>query len=78
MREIQISLSSPSSVVEPPSKIKVEYAERVSGNLEQLKRDIEEALSGQASIFSTDVELVEAGTFPRFEMKAYCVRKLYE
>ncbi len=42
-----------------------------------MKSEIEEALRGKL-VFSADVELVEAGTLPRFEMKASYVKKLYE
>ncbi len=75
--EIQILLANPPPVVEPPLKVKVEYDKSFTGNLDQLKSEIEEALRGKL-VFSADVELVEVGTLPRFEMKASYVKKLYE
>ncbi len=75
--ELQILLESPPPVVEPPLKIRVEYDRSYTGNLDDLKKEIEDALRGKL-VFSADIELVEAGVLPWFEMKASYVKKLYE
>lgn len=75
--ELQILLDEPPPVVEPPLKIKVEYDRSYTGSLDGLKRELEEVLRGKL-VFSAEVELVEAGVLPRFEMKASYVKKLYE
>ncbi len=75
--ELQILLERPPPLVEPPLKIKVEYDKSYLGKLNDLKREIEEALRGKL-IFSADIELVESGALPQFEMKASYVKKLYE
>lgn len=74
--EIQVLLEQPGPRVEPPLKIQVEYGDGI-GDLQALKREVEENLKNKL-IFSPAVELVSAGTLPRFEMKAKLIRKLYE
>lgn len=61
---------------EPPIHIKVEYREE-SGDLGSLKKETE-SLIRENLIFRADVELVPAGSLPRYEYKAKLVRKLYE
>ena len=74
--EIQVLLEQPGPRVEPPLKIQAEYGAGVE-DLQALKKEVEENLKNKL-IFSPDVELVPAGSLPRFEMKAKLIRKLYE
>lgn len=74
--EMVILLDKPGPKVEPPVRIQVEYGEGVS-NLEQLKKDIERLLR-EKLVFRANVELVPAGTLPRYENKAKLIRKLYK
>lgn len=74
--EIQIILDQPGPRVEPPLKIRVEHGPE-TGDLAGLKREIEATLRNKL-IFSANVELVPAGTLPRYEMKARLVHKTYE
>jgi len=74
--EIQILLEQPGPKVEPPLKIRAEYAEPVS-DPGTLKSEIEQALR-QKLVFRAEVELVPEGTLPRFEAKAQLIKKLYE
>jgi phenylacetate-CoA ligase len=70
--EIKIILSKPGPAVEPPVKIKAEYAKEFKGNLDELKNEVEDALR-EKLIFRASVELVPEGTLPRYEMKAKLV-----
>lgn len=74
--EIQILLEKPGPKVEPPLKINVEYDPGVT-DLDALKKEIEVTLR-EKLIFQPAVQLVPAGTLPRFEMKAQLIKKLYE
>jgi phenylacetate-CoA ligase len=74
--EIQILLEQPGPKVEPPLKIRAEYAEPVS-DPGTLKSEIEQELR-QKLVFRAEVELVPEGTLPRFEAKAQLIKKLYE
>jgi phenylacetate-CoA ligase len=74
--EIQILLEQPGPRVQPPLKIRVEYAKQLS-ELDSLKKDIEHALR-EKLVFKADVELVPEGSLPRFEAKAQLIKKLYE
>jgi phenylacetate-CoA ligase len=74
--EIQILLEQPGPKVEPPLKIKAEYANQAS-DLDSLKQDIERTLR-EKLVFRADVELVPEGTLPRFEAKAQLIKKLYK
>ena len=58
--EIQIILEQPGPRVQPPLKIRVEYAKHVS-DLDSLKKDIERALR-EKLVFKADVELVPEGS----------------
>ena len=75
--ELEIQLETPPPVVEPPLKVRVEYSKSFTGDLEQLKREVEEGLRGRL-VFSSQIDLVTEGTLPRFEMKATYVKKLYQ
>jgi phenylacetate-CoA ligase len=73
--EIQILLEQPGPRVEPPLKVVAESAvDRAAwGELKgQIERKIRDVLSIAAS-----VELVPAGTLPRYEMKGQLVKHLY-
>lgn len=74
--EIQILLKQPPPRVDPPLPIRVEYTDEVR-DLQALKHRLEAALR-EKLIFSAAVELVPAGTLPRFEMKAKLTQPLYE
>lgn len=74
--EIQVLLEQPGPVVEPPLKIHVEYSRGYSGELEQLKQEVEEELRSKL-IFAPDIILVPEGELPRYEMKASLVKKLF-
>ena len=74
--EIQILLEQPGPKVEPPLKIRAEYAEPVS-DPGTLKSEVEQALR-QKLVFRAEVELVPEGTLPRFEAKAQLIKKLYK
>jgi phenylacetate-CoA ligase len=74
--EIQILLEQPGPRVEPPLKVVAESAvDRAAwGELKgQIERKIRDVLSIAAS-----VELVPAGTLPRYEMKGQLVKHLYQ
>ena len=73
--EVEIQLRHPGPKVEPPLPIRVEHAPDVQ-DLPGLTRDLEEALRNRL-VFQAEVELVAAGTLPRYEMKAQLIRKLY-
>lgn len=74
--EILIQLDEPPPSVTPPMKIKVEHSTE-PGDLAVLKWDVENLLR-EKLIFSSAVELVPAGTLPKYEYKAQLVEKTYE
>jgi phenylacetate-CoA ligase len=74
--EIQILLDRPGPKVDPPMKIKVEYSKGVT-DLSSLKQEIEGLLRGKL-VFKADVNLVQEGSLPRYEMKAQLIKKLWE
>tara|TARA_Y100000031_G_C7920374_1_gene247991 strand:- start:168 stop:404 length:237 start_codon:yes stop_codon:yes gene_type:complete len=65
--EIQVLLEQPGPRIEPPLRIQVEYGAEVD-DFSLLKGEVEENLKNKL-IFSPAVELVPAGTLPRFEKK---------
>ncbi len=72
--EIKIILESPGPRVEPPLKIKVEYdAQRC--NKDDFKNEIEGLLRSKLT-FTAEVELVPAGSLPRYEMKAQLIDRI--
>jgi phenylacetate-CoA ligase len=73
---MQILLESPPPKVEPPLKLRVEYASSAV-DLVVLKRDLEELIRDKL-IVKCSVDLVAPGTLPRFEMKAQPLRRVYE
>jgi phenylacetate-CoA ligase len=73
--EIQIVLDQPGPKVPPPLKVVVEHS--AAANPAELKAEIEKKIKAMLSI-SSSVELVPAGTLPRYEMKGQLVRKAHE
>ena len=73
--EIQVLLRKPGPSVDPPLEVKVEYDQ--DEDLPGLKTTLEKALR-EKLIFSAKVELIPAGTLPRFEMKAKLIERIYE
>lgn len=74
--EVQILLDEPGPGVKPPLKIVAEFADGAdppSG----LQAEIEHRIKAVLTV-SSSVQLVPAGTLPRFEMKGQLVKKLYE
>ena len=74
--EIQILLDQPGPKVKPPLQVRVEYGPDVQ-DLAALKKEVEGVIRGRL-VVPAHVELVPAGTLPRFEMKAQLIKKLYE
>lgn len=74
--EMVILLNEPGPAVAPPVKIQAEYG-GAGEDLDRLKREIEKTLR-EKLVFRADVQLVEPGTLPRYEMKSKLIRKLYE
>jgi phenylacetate-CoA ligase len=74
--EVQILLDEPGPGVKPPLKVVAEYGEG-SSDLAELKKEVETKIRSVLTIPS-EVELVPAGTLPRFEMKGQLIKKLYE
>jgi len=74
--EVQILLDQPGPGVKPPLRVTAEAGE---GAADQgvLRKKIEEKIKAVLSV-SAAVDLVPAGTLPRFEMKGQLIRKLYE
>jgi phenylacetate-CoA ligase len=74
--EIQILLDEPGPGVKPPLKVVAEVGDHAASTAE-LKKHIEQKIKAVLNI-PNSVELVPAGTLPRFEMKGQLVRKLYQ
>lgn len=74
--EIQILLDEPGPGVKPPLKV---VAECGNGSADQpaLQKMVEEKIKNMLTV-PASVQLVPAGTLPRFEMKGQLVKKLYE
>jgi len=75
--EMQILLDQPGPGVRPPLRVAAEVAEEFSSSAPGLKIEIEKRIKAVLSI-SAAVDLVPAGSLPRFEMKGQLIRKLYE
>ncbi|GAB7386406.1 AMP-binding protein [Bacillaceae bacterium] len=76
--ELQILLHQPPPLAQPPLPILVECRDGMSEKeRKELKEKLEEALR-QKLIFTADVQIVPAGTLPRYEMKAKLTKKAYE
>ena len=74
--EIQIVLEEPGPGVKPPLQVVAEYGDNASDTME-LKKHIEQKIKAVLNI-PNSVELVPAGTLPRFEMKGQLIKKLYQ
>jgi phenylacetate-CoA ligase len=74
--EIQIVLSEPGPKVLPPLKVVVEYSGGAL-DLEGLKNEIETKVKAILGI-PVSVDLVAAGSLPRYEMKGQLIKKAYE
>jgi phenylacetate-CoA ligase len=74
--EIQIVLDQPGPRVAPPLRVIAEFADVSIPQLE-LKRELEHKIKATLSV-TASVELVPAGTLPRYEMKGQLIRKTYE
>jgi len=74
--EVQILLDQPGPGVTPPLRVVAEYGSAVQDQA-VLQKKVEEKIKSVLSVSST-VQLVPAGTLPRFEMKGQLIRKLYE
>jgi phenylacetate-CoA ligase len=73
--EVQIVLEQPGPGVKPPLRVVAEH--RSSAEVAALKIDVERKIKAVLNV-PASVELVPAGTLPRFEMKGQLVKKLYE
>jgi phenylacetate-CoA ligase len=74
--EIQILLEKPGPRVEPPLKVVVECANATPTSAE-LKDEIERKIRAVLTV-AASVELVAAGTLPRYEMKGQMIRHLHQ
>jgi phenylacetate-CoA ligase len=74
--EVQIVLSEPGPKVAPPMKVVAEYSGGAL-DLKRLKNEIEAKVKAILSI-PVSVDLVAAGSLPRYEMKGQLIRKAYE
>lgn len=74
--EIQIVLAQPGPQVVPPLRVVAEFGKTNVENA-ALRTEIERKLKATLGI-PVAVDLVPAGTLPRFEMKGQLVRKAYE
>jgi phenylacetate-CoA ligase len=75
--EMQILLEQPGPGVKPPLRVAAEASVSDFESSQRLKANIEKKLKSVLSV-SAAVDLVPAGSLPRFEMKGQLVRKLYE
>jgi len=74
--EVQILLDRPGPGVKPPLRVMAEYGAEARDQA-ALRKKVEEKIKAVLTV-SAAVELVPAGTLPRFEMKGQLIRKLYE
>jgi phenylacetate-CoA ligase len=73
--EIQIVLNEPGPKVEPPLKVVAEYTAACL-HPSELKRAIERKIKSTLTL-PARLDLVPAGTLPRYEMKGQLIRKAY-
>lgn len=74
--EVQIVLDQPGPGVKPPLKVIAEFGD-ASLDLAELQKEVERKIRAVLTV-PCSVELVPAGTLPRFEMKGQLIKKLYE
>jgi phenylacetate-CoA ligase len=74
--EIQILVEEPGPGVKPPLKVVAEYNGSSADRVE-LKKQIEHKIKAVLNV-PNSIELVPAGTLPRFEMKGQLIKKLYQ
>ena len=74
--EIQILLEKPGPRAEPPLKVVAECANAIPAS-HALKDEIERKIRAVLTV-AASVELVAAGTLPRYEMKGQLVKHLYQ
>jgi len=74
--EMQIVLDKPGPGVAPPLKVLAEYCGELGASA-ALKAAMERKIKALLSV-SASVELVSAGTLPRYEMKGQLVKRTYE
>jgi phenylacetate-CoA ligase len=74
--EVQILLDRPGPGVKPPLRMMAEYGAEAKDQA-ALRKKVEEKIKAVLTVPAV-VELVPAGTLPRFEMKGQLIRKLYE
>jgi phenylacetate-CoA ligase len=74
--EVQILLDQPGPGVKPPLRVVAEYGTEPQDQA-ALQKKVEEKIKAVLTVPAT-VQLVPAGTLPRFEMKGQLIRKLYE
>lgn len=73
--EIQIVLHEPGPKVAPPLNVVAEYADTCA-DLPGLKREIEGKIKATLTV-NASLDLVPAGTLPRYEMKGQLIKKNY-
>ncbi|MGO9123561.1 MAG: phenylacetate--CoA ligase family protein [Terriglobales bacterium] len=74
--EIQIVLHQPGPKVAPPLNVVAEYGDTCA-DLPALKREIEGKIKATLTV-NASLDLVPAGTLPRYEMKGQLIKKNYE
>jgi phenylacetate-CoA ligase len=72
--EIQIVLTEPGPKVAPPLKVVAEYASACS-DVPALRQEIERKIKATLTVAAA-LDLVPAGTLPRYEMKGQLIKKL--
>lgn len=74
--EVQILLDQPGPGVKPPLRVMAEVGTEAQDQA-TLQKKVEEKIKSVLTVPAA-VQLVPAGTLPRFEMKGQLIRKLYE
>ncbi|MFZ0564417.1 MAG: hypothetical protein WAM43_22580 [Terriglobales bacterium] len=74
--EIQVVLDKPGPTVAPPIRIVAEWRTEAADS-SQLKAAIERKIKATLSV-TASVEMVPAGTLPRYEMKGQLINRTYE
>jgi phenylacetate-CoA ligase len=74
--EVQILLDEPGPGVKPPLRVLAEHGNGAQDHA-MLQKKVEDKIKSVLTVSAT-VQLVPAGTLPRFEMKGQLIRRLYE